>query len=47
MLDVIEEGNLGLMNAVKSFADEPLEDFAPYVCAHIEDAITKAFGKSR
>jgi len=47
MLDVIQEGNLALINAVKSFAEEPLGDFTAYATSHIVDAITKAFGEPR
>jgi DNA-directed RNA polymerase sigma subunit (sigma70/sigma32) len=45
MLDLIQEGNIGLMNSVKSFAERPSGDFATYAAANIEAAITKALGK--
>jgi DNA-directed RNA polymerase sigma subunit (sigma70/sigma32) len=46
MLDLIQEGNIGLMNAVRSFAERPIGDFTAHAAACIEDTITKAFGKS-
>jgi RNA polymerase primary sigma factor len=47
MLDLIQEGNVGLMNAVNSFAETPVGDFTDYATACIEDAITKALGRSK
>jgi RNA polymerase primary sigma factor len=44
MLDLIQEGNAGLINAVKSFAKGPMGDFADYADTWIDDAIKKAFG---
>jgi ATP-dependent Clp protease ATP-binding subunit ClpA len=44
MLDLIQEGNSGLMNAVRSFAQRPVGDFTEYAANAIEDAIRKAFG---
>jgi len=46
-LDLVQEGNLGLMNAVRSFAESPIGDFAQHAATCIEDAITKALGKSK
>ena len=46
MLDLIQEGNIGPMNAVRSFADRPIEDFTAHAAACIEDTITKVLGKS-
>ena len=46
MLDLIQEGNIGLMNAVRSFAERPIGDFTSHAGACIEDAITKVLGKS-
>src|SRR5690242_6293885 len=43
MLDLIQEGNIGLMNAVRSFAEKPVGDFANHAATCIDDAITKAF----
>lgn len=47
MLDLIQEGNIGLMNAVRSFAENPIGDFSARAATCIEDAITNAPGKSR
>jgi RNA polymerase primary sigma factor len=46
MLDLIQEGNISLMNAIRSFAERPIGDFTAHVAACIEDAIMKALGKS-
>jgi hypothetical protein len=46
MLDLIQEGNIGLMNAIRSFAERPIGDFTAHAAACIEDAITKVLGKS-
>jgi RNA polymerase primary sigma factor len=46
MLDLIQEGNFGLINAVRSFAERPIGDFTAHAAACIEDTITKALGKS-
>lgn len=43
MLDLIQEGNIGLMNAVRSFAERPVGDFTDYAATCIDDAIKKAF----
>ncbi len=43
MLELIQEGNIGLMNAVKSFAGGPIGDFAAYAAACIEDTIATAW----
>jgi RNA polymerase primary sigma factor len=47
MLDLIQEGNLGLMKSVKSFAETPTGDFPTFAATCIEDAITKAYRKSK
>ena len=47
MLDLIQEGNLGLMNAVKSFAENPVGSFTAYAAKCIEGAIENAFGKAK
>jgi RNA polymerase primary sigma factor len=44
MLDLIQEGNTGLMNAVRSFAETPIGDFTDYAATFINDAIKKALG---
>jgi len=46
LLDLIQEGNVGLMGAVRSFAERPIGDFAAHAAAGIEEAIAKVFGKS-
>ncbi len=43
-LDLIQEGNIGLMNAVRSFAERPVGDFTEYAATWINEAIKKAFG---
>ena len=47
MLDLIQEGNLGLMNAVKNFAENPVGSFTAYAAKCIEGAIENAFGRSK
>ena len=44
MLDLIQEGNIGLMNAVRTFAESPIGDFTDHASTCIDDAIKKAFG---
>ncbi len=44
MLDLIEEGNKGLMNAIRGFAENPIGDFTDYAATCIDDAIRKVFG---
>jgi DNA-directed RNA polymerase sigma subunit (sigma70/sigma32) len=46
MLDLIQEGNIGLMNAVRSFAERPIGDFTAHAAAGIEDTIKQALGQS-
>jgi RNA polymerase primary sigma factor len=45
MLELIQEGNLGLINAVRSFAQKPTGDFSCYAEARIERAIANAIEK--
>jgi RNA polymerase primary sigma factor len=47
MLDLIQEGNIGLMNAIRSFPERPIGDFTAHAAACTEDAITKVLGKSK
>jgi DNA-directed RNA polymerase sigma subunit (sigma70/sigma32) len=47
MLDLIQEGNLGLMKSVRSFAEMPTGDFPTFAASCIEDAITKAYQKPK
>jgi len=44
MLELIQEGNTGLMNAVRNFAKKQNGDFTEYAAACIDDAIKKALG---
>ena len=46
MLELIQEGNIGLMYAVKSFAERPIGEFTAHATACIEDAIAKALDGS-
>ncbi|MGO9863567.1 MAG: sigma factor [Terriglobales bacterium] len=47
MLEILQEGNIGLMNAVRSFAERPIGDFSAHAAACIEDAIKKYLGESK
>ena len=47
MLEIIQEGNIGLMNAVRSFAERPVGDFSAHATACIEDAIKRYLGESK
>lgn len=47
VLDLIQEGNIGLLNAVKTFAKNPCGVFSAYASACIEDAISKAVAQSK
>ena len=42
LLELIQAGNRGLMNAVKSFAVKPVGDFTDYAALYIDEAIKKA-----
>jgi DNA-directed RNA polymerase specialized sigma subunit len=42
MLDLIQEGNMGLMNAIRSFAERPTDDFTDYAARCIDEAIKKS-----
>jgi DNA-directed RNA polymerase sigma subunit (sigma70/sigma32) len=41
-LDLIQEGNLGLMRAIKEFPKRHVDDFSGYATSCIEDAIRSA-----
>ncbi len=41
-LDLIQEGNIGLMRAVAAYAETPAGEFRTYAAARIEEAIQKA-----
>jgi len=47
MLDLIQEGNIGLFNAVKSFGGRPSGEFSVHACACIEEAIMNAISELR
>jgi DNA-directed RNA polymerase sigma subunit (sigma70/sigma32) len=47
MLDIMQEGNIGLMNAVRSFAQWPVGDFSAHAAACIEDPIKRCLGESK
>src|SRR6266536_336090 len=47
MLEIMQEGNIGLMNAVKTFAERPVGDFSVHAAACIEDAIKRYLGESK
>ncbi len=47
VLDLIQEGNIGLLNAVKTFAKKPSGMFSVHASACVEDAISKAVTKSK
>ena len=42
MLDLIQEGNLGLMRAIKEFPTRHVDDFSGFATKCIEDAISSA-----
>lgn len=42
MLELIQQGNIGLMNAVRSFAEKQVGDFTEYAAVWIDEAIKKA-----
>ena len=45
ILELIQEGNLGLMKSVRRFAEMPTEDFPTFAAICIEDAITQVYRK--
>jgi len=47
MLDLIQEGNLGLIRAVQHFPETPFDDFSTYAIDCIEEAISEALGRSK
>ena len=42
ILDLIQRGNEGLLNAVRTFSDSPNDDFPAHATPYIERAIAKA-----
>lgn len=47
LLELIQEGNIGLFHAVKAFAKKPSGVFAAYAAAYVEDALSQAVAKSK
>ena len=47
MLDLIQEGNLGLMRALENFPKSGFDDFSAYASSCIEDAISSAVVRSQ
>jgi RNA polymerase primary sigma factor len=47
MLDLLQAGNIGLMNAVKTFAKNPIGDFAAHASACIEREIARVLSNSK
>jgi RNA polymerase primary sigma factor len=47
MLELIQEGNLGLMRALEKFPETHLEDFSAYATSCIEGFISEAIAKSK
>jgi RNA polymerase primary sigma factor len=47
VLDLIQEGNIGLLDAVKTFAKNPSGLFSEYASVSIEDAISKAVAEPK
>jgi RNA polymerase primary sigma factor len=45
MLDLVQEGNLGLFAALNSYAVKPSGSFGEYATRYIEGAISKAVSK--
>jgi DNA-directed RNA polymerase sigma subunit (sigma70/sigma32) len=47
MLDLIQEGNAGLLLALKSFPGESSDDFPAYAIGFIESALSRAVAESQ
>lgn len=47
LLELIQEGNVGLFNAVQAFAKEPTGVFSVLASEYIEDAISTAIANSK
>jgi len=39
MLELIQEGNIGLMKAIDRFAEQPIGEFRVLAATYVEDAI--------
>jgi DNA-directed RNA polymerase sigma subunit (sigma70/sigma32) len=46
LLELIQEGNIGLLSAVKTFAKKPCGVFSDFAKACVEDAVSKAAAQS-
>jgi DNA-directed RNA polymerase sigma subunit (sigma70/sigma32) len=46
-LELIQEGNLGLMRALENFPETHLDDFSAYATSYIQRFIADALGKSK
>ncbi|PYV95148.1 MAG: hypothetical protein DMG89_22835 [Acidobacteria bacterium] len=47
MLDLIQEGNLGLMRALERYSGADLDDFSAYAASCIESFISEATARSK
>jgi RNA polymerase primary sigma factor len=47
MLDLIQEGNLGLMRALENFSESGLNDFSAHASSCIEAAISNAIARPK
>jgi DNA-directed RNA polymerase sigma subunit (sigma70/sigma32) len=47
MLDLIQEGNLGLMRALDNFRGSRLDDFSAYAVSYIEGSISEAISRPK
>src|SRR5271169_1459155 len=47
VLDLIQEGNIALLNAVETFGKNPSGVFSEYASVRIEDAISKAAAEAK
>lgn len=47
MLDLIQEGNLGLLRALEKFPGTHLDDFSAYATSYVEGFISDAIARSK
>jgi DNA-directed RNA polymerase sigma subunit (sigma70/sigma32) len=47
MLDLIQEGNIGLMRALDDFRGNRLDDFSSFAGAYIENSISEAIARPK
>ena len=47
MLDLIQEGNIGLMRALDIFRGDRLDDFSSFAAAYIENSISEAIARPK